>query len=210
MSDSAIVTFALIAAVAGIAYGLYLAMWVFKLDAGNAKMQEIAKAIQEGAGAYMNRQYRTVGVVAAVLFVVLWGAGAFSDKFGMLTAIGFLDRGRRLGARRLCRDDHRGTRECADGSSGAQRHECGLDRGLPRRRGDRSAVDRPGPAGHHRLLYDCLSVGRTGESDPCLAQPRVRRQLDFGVCACGRRNLYQGGGCRRGSGRQSRSGYSGR
>ncbi len=90
MSDSAIVTFALIAAVAGIAYGLYLAMWVFKLDAGNAKMQEIAKAIQEGAGAYMNRQYRTVGVVAAVLFVVLWGAGVFSDKFGMLTAIGFL------------------------------------------------------------------------------------------------------------------------
>ena len=57
MSDSAIVTFALIAAVAGIAYGLYLAMWVFKLSAGNAKMQEISKAIQEGAGAYMNRQY---------------------------------------------------------------------------------------------------------------------------------------------------------
>ncbi len=90
MSDSAIVTFALIAAVAGIAYGLYLAMWVFKLNAGNAKMQEIAKAIQEGAGAYMNRQYRTVGMVAAVLFVLLWGAGTFSDKFGMLTAIGFL------------------------------------------------------------------------------------------------------------------------
>ncbi len=90
MTDSAIVTFALIAAVAGIAYGLYLAMWIFKLDAGNPKMQEIAKAIQEGAGAYMNRQYRTVGVVAAVLFVVLWGAGSISDKFGMLTAIGFL------------------------------------------------------------------------------------------------------------------------
>src|SRR5512147_869165 len=65
-------------------------MWVFKLSAGNAKMQEISKAIQEGAGAYMNRQYKTVGVVAAVLFVVLWGAGAFSDKFGMLTALGFL------------------------------------------------------------------------------------------------------------------------
>ena len=51
MSDSTIVTFALIAAVAGIAYGLYLAMWVFKLNAGNPKMQEISKAIQEGAGA---------------------------------------------------------------------------------------------------------------------------------------------------------------
>ena len=90
MSDSAIITFALIAAAAGIGYGLYLAMWVFKLNAGNAKMQEIAKAIQEGAGAYMNRQYKTVGMVAAVLFVVLWGAGAVSDKFGLLTAVGFL------------------------------------------------------------------------------------------------------------------------
>lgn len=90
MSDSAIITFALIAAAAGIAYGLYLAMWVFKLNAGNVKMQEIAKAIQEGAAAYMNRQYRTVGMVAAVLFVLLWGGGAVSDKFGLLTAVGFL------------------------------------------------------------------------------------------------------------------------
>ena len=90
MSDSAIISFALLAAVTGIAYGLYLAMWVFKLDAGNPKMQEIAKAIQEGAGAYMNRQYKTVGIVAAALFVVLLGAGAVSDKFGLLTAVGFL------------------------------------------------------------------------------------------------------------------------
>ena len=90
MSDSVIITFALVAAVTGIVYGLYLAMWVFKLDAGNPKMQEIAKAIQEGASAYLNRQYRTVGVVAAVLFALLWGAGAISDKFGLLTAVGFL------------------------------------------------------------------------------------------------------------------------
>ncbi len=90
MSDSVIITFALVAAVTGIAYGLYLAMWVFKLDAGNPKMQEISKAIQEGAGAYLNRQYRTVGIVAAVLFAILWGAGAISDKFGLLTAVGFL------------------------------------------------------------------------------------------------------------------------
>ena len=90
MSDSVIITFALIAAVTGIVYGLYLAMWVFKLDAGNQKMQDIAKAIQEGASAYLNRQYKTVAVVAAVLFALLWGAGAFSDKFGLLTAVGFL------------------------------------------------------------------------------------------------------------------------
>lgn len=90
MSDSVIITFALVAAVTGIVYGLYLAMWVFKLDAGNPKMQSIAKAIQEGASAYLNRQYKTVGIVAAVLFALLWGAGAVSDKFGLLTAVGFL------------------------------------------------------------------------------------------------------------------------
>ncbi len=87
MSDSAIITFALVAAMTGIGYGLYLAMWVFKLDAGNPKMQEIAKAIQEGASAYLNRQYRTVGGVAAVLFAMLWGAGAISDKFGLMTVV---------------------------------------------------------------------------------------------------------------------------
>ena len=59
----------------GIAYGLYLAMWVLKLDAGNPKMQEIAKAIQEGAGAYLNRQYRTVGIVAAVYSPYCGGGG---------------------------------------------------------------------------------------------------------------------------------------
>jgi K(+)-stimulated pyrophosphate-energized sodium pump len=90
VSDSAIITFALVAAVTGIAYGLYLAMWVFKLDAGNQKMQDIAKAIQEGASAYLNRQYKTVAVVAAVLFFLLLGAGAVSEKFGLLTAVGFL------------------------------------------------------------------------------------------------------------------------
>jgi K(+)-stimulated pyrophosphate-energized sodium pump len=53
-------------------------------------MQEIAQAIQEGAAAYMNRQYRTVGLVAAGLFLILWLAGLWSDKFGVLTAVGFL------------------------------------------------------------------------------------------------------------------------
>ncbi|MEP6888798.1 MAG: sodium-translocating pyrophosphatase [Nitrospirales bacterium] len=87
---TAVVLFAIIAAAAGIGYGLYLTMWVMKLDAGNKEMQSIAQAIQEGASAYLNRQYKAVGVVAAVLFVVLWLAGVWSDKFGLVTAIGFL------------------------------------------------------------------------------------------------------------------------
>jgi K(+)-stimulated pyrophosphate-energized sodium pump len=88
--ESNVIAFAFVAAITGIAYGLYLARWVFKLDAGNQEMQRIAHAIQEGAAAYMNRQYRAVGAVAAVLFVLLWAAGAWSEKFGLTTAIGFL------------------------------------------------------------------------------------------------------------------------
>jgi K(+)-stimulated pyrophosphate-energized sodium pump len=85
-----VIAFAIASAVAGIGYGLYLTFWVFKLDPGNKEMQRIAQAIQEGAAAYLNRQYRTVGVVAAVLFAILWLAGLWSDTFGLLTAVGFL------------------------------------------------------------------------------------------------------------------------
>lgn len=90
MDATAVIWFSIITALAGIGYGFYLAFWVFKLDAGNQEMQRIAQAIQEGASAYLNRQYRTVGLVAAVLFAILWLAGIWSDKFGLLTAVGFL------------------------------------------------------------------------------------------------------------------------
>lgn len=53
-------------------------------------MQRIAQAIQEGAAAYLNRQYRTIGIVAIVLFAILWISGLWSDAFGLLTAVGFL------------------------------------------------------------------------------------------------------------------------
>ncbi|TAJ26154.1 MAG: sodium-translocating pyrophosphatase [Nitrospirae bacterium] len=90
MDATAVIVFSIVTAVAGIGYGLYLAFWIFKLDAGNKNMQRIALAIQEGASAYLNRQYRTVGLVAAGLFLLLWLGGFWSDKFGLLTAVGFL------------------------------------------------------------------------------------------------------------------------
>ncbi len=85
-----VIVFAIVSAAAGIGFGLYLALWVFKLDAGSAEMQRIAQAIQEGAAAYLNRQYRAIGIVAAVLFIILWVAGLWSEMFGLLTAVGFL------------------------------------------------------------------------------------------------------------------------
>ena len=73
-------------AVIAIIYGLILIGMVLKLPAGNEKMQEIAKAIQEGAKAYLNRQYKTVAVVAGVLFIII----GFTPFLGWTTAIAFL------------------------------------------------------------------------------------------------------------------------
>ncbi len=89
-AESLTLVFALISAAVGVAYGIYLIFWVMRLETGTDRMREIAAAVQEGAQAYLNRQYRTVAMVAAVLFVLLWVAGGWSDHFGLLTAIGFL------------------------------------------------------------------------------------------------------------------------
>ena len=69
--------------VIALAFGALSTRWILAQPVGNDRMQEIAKAIQEGAKAYMNRQYLTIGAVGVVLFIALFLA------LGWATAVGF-------------------------------------------------------------------------------------------------------------------------
>src|SRR5579871_3569767 len=76
----------LVGAGVAVAYGLYLTFWLLKQPAGNERMREIAGAVQEGAAAYLRKQYTTIAVVAVVPFILL---GVY-HKLGWGTAVGFL------------------------------------------------------------------------------------------------------------------------
>src|SRR4051794_2404545 len=80
------VLFALVCAIIGVGYGLYLTYWLLKRPAGDARMQEIGRAIQEGAAAYLRKQYTTIAVVAIVPFLLL----GFYKSLGWGSAFGFL------------------------------------------------------------------------------------------------------------------------
>ena len=81
MSQSLI--FSLGCALIALIYGFVTIKWVLKQPTGNDRMREIADAIQQGASAYLNRQYTTIGIVGIALFVIIF------LLLGKLTAIGF-------------------------------------------------------------------------------------------------------------------------
>src|SRR5256885_2212439 len=80
------VLFALLCAGVAIGFGIGLTVWVLGRPAGTDRMQEIARAVQEGAAAYLRRQYTTIAAVAIVPFLLL----GFYNQLGWGTAIGFL------------------------------------------------------------------------------------------------------------------------
>jgi K(+)-stimulated pyrophosphate-energized sodium pump len=80
------VLFALVCAGAAVVYGLWLTSWLLRRPAGTERMQEIARAIQEGAAAYLRRQYTTIAVVAIAPFLLL----GFYHSLGWGSAVGFV------------------------------------------------------------------------------------------------------------------------
>ena len=85
MNEGQALWIALTASVTAIISGIIFALEILKQPDGNEKMREIAGAIQEGAKAYLNRQYLTIGIVGIVIFLLLGFSG-----IGWLSAIGFL------------------------------------------------------------------------------------------------------------------------
>jgi len=81
MSDGLLLS--IICSFAALLYGAWSYKWILSKPAGNERMQEIATAIQEGAQAYLNRQYTTISLVGIVLFIAIY------LMLGALTAIGF-------------------------------------------------------------------------------------------------------------------------
>ncbi|HEY3076201.1 MAG TPA: sodium/proton-translocating pyrophosphatase, partial [Burkholderiales bacterium] len=78
--------FALVCAVIAILYGIWQSGRILRLPTGNERMREIAAAVREGAVAYLWRQYTTIAIVGAVLFLII----GFVPQLGWATAFGFL------------------------------------------------------------------------------------------------------------------------
>ena len=84
LSVETILLYTILAAILSVVYGYFTGKHILSLSAGNSKMQEIASAIQEGAKAYLNRQYKTIAIVGVVVLIII------SYSFSILVGLGYL------------------------------------------------------------------------------------------------------------------------
>ncbi len=127
----------IICGVLALVYGLVTARQVLAADAGTARMQEISAAVQEGARAYLNRQYTTIAMVGVVIVIFL------GLTLGIHVAIGFLIGVDPVRCSRLYRHERLGARQRAHRAGVAPRAGRGARHRLQGRRDHRPAGGRP-------------------------------------------------------------------
>ncbi len=153
---------------AALVYGLITSRQVLAADAGTARMQEISAAVQEGARAYLNRQYMTIGIVGVVILILL------GLILGIHTAIGFAIGAVLSAAAGLYRHERVGARQCAHRAGVAPRAGGRAGRRIQGGRDHRHAGGRPRPAGRGRLL---LRVARRHIARP-ISDDQLRKVLE--------------------------------
>ena len=132
--------------VIAVLYGIVTTMQVLKAPAGNERMRDIASAVQEGARAYLARQYRTIAIVGVVVVALVF------YFLGPVSAIGFLIGALLSGADRLRRHERVGEGQCPHRRGGPDVAAGRPDHGVPLGRDHRHAGRRPRPARDLGLL----------------------------------------------------------
>ena len=155
-------------------YGIVTSKQVLAADAGTARMQEISAAVQEGARAYLNRQYTTIGIVGVVILIIL------GLTLGIHVAIGFI-----IGAVLSAAAGYVGMNvsvraNVRTAQAAKQGLAAGLDIAFKRRRHHRHAGGRPRPAGRRRLLLLLRGGMATGSDDELRKVLEAMVALGFG------------------------------
>ena len=186
MSQNMALWLALGSSLLAVIYGLLTTTWVLGKPAGSEKMQEIAAAIQEGAKAYMNRQYGTIALVGLVLFVVVGLALDWATAAGFAIGAVFSAMAGYIGMFVSVRANVRTAEAAKSGVSPALKvaFRGGAITGMLV-----VALGLLGVAGYFAFLQ---SIGQHGRYDSCVGRAGLRRFTDLDFCQVGRRYFHQG------------------